>query len=78
MAINCAGEHEEFVALLASMRIALENGDTAAGLLAFECLLDHTVDHFGQEDRWMEAALGTAAWALCSPPANAYIVIISI
>jgi hemerythrin-like metal-binding protein len=51
--------HVEFVELLAAARTPLVGGDRVAGLAAFERLLDHTVEHFGQEDRWM-AALGFA------------------
>lgn len=47
--------HEEFVELLAAARTALDAGDTPGGLAAFETLLAHTVEHFGQEDRWMLA-----------------------
>lgn len=47
--------HEEFVELLAQVHAALERGERAAALAAFEQLLDHTVDHFAQEDRWMLA-----------------------
>lgn len=47
--------HEEFVALLATAREALDGGDQPAALAAFERLLDHSVSHFGQEDRWMRA-----------------------
>lgn len=46
--------HEEFVDLLAAADAALGHGE--AELLArFEALVDHTVDHFAQEDRWMSA-----------------------
>jgi hemerythrin len=51
--------HVEFVELLAAARTPLVGGDRAAGLAAFEQLLAHTVEHFGQEDRWM-AAMGFA------------------
>ncbi len=46
--------HEEFVALLAAAHAALALPD---GLLIerFEALVDHTVEHFAQEDRWMTA-----------------------
>jgi hemerythrin-like metal-binding protein len=47
--------HEEFVELLAAARAALDAGYCEQGLAAFERLLDHTVDHFAQEERWMRA-----------------------
>lgn len=47
--------HEEFVALLAQARTGLEAGDNPGALAGFERLLDHTVEHFAQEDRWMLA-----------------------
>jgi hemerythrin len=47
--------HEEFVALLAQARAGLEAGDNPGALAGFERLLDHTVEHFAQEDRWMLA-----------------------
>lgn len=47
--------HEEFVALLAQARTGLEAGDNPGALTGFERLLDHTVEHFAQEDRWMLA-----------------------
>lgn len=47
--------HEEFVALLAAAEAALAGPD-AALLARFQALVDHTVDHFAQEERWMEAA----------------------
>jgi len=48
--------HEEFVALLADARAAVEGaGPPAPALAAFERLLAHTVEHFAQEDRWMAA-----------------------
>ena len=49
--------HVEFVELLAAARTPLLAGEREAGLAAFERLLAHTVEHFGQEDRWM-AAMG--------------------
>ena len=45
--------HVEFVELLAAARAALLAGDRPEGLAAFERLSEHTVEHFGQEDRWM-------------------------
>lgn len=47
--------HVEFVELLAAARATLVAGDRPGGLVAFERLLEHSVDHFGQEDRWMTA-----------------------
>lgn len=47
--------HVEFVALLAAADDAL-NGPDAPLLAAFDILVDHTVEHFGQEDRWMVAS----------------------
>lgn len=47
--------HVEFVECLAEARAPLVAGDRVAGLAAFEKLLAHTVEHFGQEDRWMGA-----------------------
>jgi len=41
--------HREFVDLLAAVEQA---GDDHV-LAAWQMLVDHTVDHFGQEDRWM-------------------------
>ena len=46
--------HEEFVALLAATDAALAGPD-AALLPCFQALVDHTVDHFAQEERWMAA-----------------------
>ncbi len=45
--------HEEFVELLGDVNRAQDEGDFARVLTAFERLLEHTVEHFGQEDRWM-------------------------
>ena len=47
--------HVEFVALLAAANKALPGPD-AALLAAFDTLVDHTVEHFAQEDRWMAAS----------------------
>lgn len=47
--------HEEFVELLAQARAALEAGDNLQALADFERLIEHTVEHFAQEDRWMLA-----------------------
>ena len=45
----------EFVALLAAANNALP-GPNAALLAAFDTLVDHSVEHFAQEDRWMAAS----------------------
>ncbi len=46
--------HAEFVDLLAAAAAALDGPD-AELLQAFDLLTLHTVEHFGQEDRWMAA-----------------------
>jgi len=46
--------HQEFIDLLAQADAALA-GSEATLLERFEALVDHTVEHFGQEDRWMAA-----------------------
>ena len=46
--------HEEFVALLASTEASLA-GPEPALLASFEALVEHTVAHFDQEERWMAA-----------------------
>ena len=46
--------HQEFVDLLAAAEAVLD-GEPAVLLQRFQELLDHTVEHFGQEDRWMAA-----------------------
>jgi hemerythrin-like metal-binding protein len=46
--------HEEFVQLLAEAEDALLQSNEA-GLARYEALVEHTVGHFGQEDRWMKA-----------------------
>ena len=46
--------HEEFVALLGATEAALA-GPEATLLARFEALVDHTVEHFAQEERWMAA-----------------------
>ncbi|MBI5272071.1 MAG: hemerythrin domain-containing protein [Burkholderiales bacterium] len=46
--------HQEFVDLLAATEQALA-GSPEAGLQAYDALVEHTVAHFGQEDRWMAA-----------------------
>jgi hemerythrin-like metal-binding protein len=43
--------HQEFVELLA----AVEAADDATLLARWQELIDHTDDHFGREDRWMQA-----------------------
>lgn len=44
--------HREFVELLAAVEHALDDDpDALAG--HYQALLDHTVDHFEQEERWM-------------------------
>ena len=46
--------HEEFVALLADTEAALTQPEPEL-LARFEALVEHTVEHFAQEDRWMAA-----------------------
>ena len=46
--------HQEFVGLLAATDAALAGPD-APLLLHFQALVDHTVEHFAQEERWMQA-----------------------
>ena len=46
--------HEEFVGLLGATEAALA-GPEATLLARFEALVDHTVEHFAQEERWMAA-----------------------
>lgn len=46
--------HEEFVTLLSAAESALAQSQQAA-LAAYETLIEHTVGHFEQEDRWMTA-----------------------
>ena len=46
--------HEEFVELLGAAAAALP-GPEPELLSAFDTLVAHTVEHFGQEDRWMAA-----------------------
>ena len=46
--------HEEFVSLLGATEAALA-GPEATLLARFEALVDHTVEHFAQEERWMAA-----------------------
>jgi len=47
--------HQEFVSLLAAADAALAPGEESRLLAAFADLVAHTVEHFGQEDRWMAA-----------------------
>ena len=52
--------HREFVALLGALEEVVEQElDQAEALARFQALLDHTVEHFAQEERWM-AAVGFA------------------
>ena len=44
--------HREFVDLLGALDDAPDDGLLAA----LDRLIEHTVEHFGQEDRWMEAS----------------------
>ncbi|MCO5976420.1 hemerythrin domain-containing protein [Ideonella oryzae] len=46
--------HEEFVELLNVAQVALARSE-AEGLAAWDALVEHTIGHFGQEDRWMLA-----------------------
>lgn len=46
--------HEEFVELLNATQAALARSE-AEGLAAWDALVEHTIGHFGQEDRWMLA-----------------------
>ena len=46
--------HEEFVALLADTEAALTQPEPEL-LARFEALVEHTVEHFAQEDSWMAA-----------------------
>ena len=46
--------HVEFVQLLGATEGALHTS-REDGLLCYEALVEHTVGHFGQEDRWMAA-----------------------
>lgn len=46
--------HVEFVELLGAAEQALAQS-REAGLQAYAALVEHTVGHFGQEDRWMAA-----------------------
>jgi hemerythrin-like metal-binding protein len=49
--------HEEFVTLLSAAEAAWAPTPEgkAACLARYEALVDHTIGHFGQEDRWMQA-----------------------
>lgn len=46
--------HQEFVQLLGEAETALLSSKEAS-LACYEILVTHTVAHFGQEDRWMQA-----------------------
>ena len=46
--------HKEFVDLLGATEAALAGPETTL-LARFEALVDHTVEHFAQEERWMAA-----------------------
>lgn len=46
--------HREFVDLLAEVAQALPNAPADAGR-ALDRLIEHTVEHFAQEERWMSA-----------------------
>lgn len=46
--------HQEFVELLSATEDALAVSHEQA-LACYESLVEHTVEHFGQEDRWMAA-----------------------
>ncbi|HJV63627.1 MAG TPA: hemerythrin domain-containing protein [Albitalea sp.] len=47
--------HEEFVELLATARRAADADELPRALGAFKRLLEHTIGHFAQEERWMRA-----------------------
>ncbi len=51
------GTHREFVQLLASLETATQAGAPATCRPALDALVEHTLAHFGQEERWM-ARLG--------------------
>ena len=46
--------HQEFVELLTAAELAWSESKEAC-LARYEALVEHTIGHFGQEDRWMEA-----------------------
>lgn len=46
--------HQEFVALLAEAEDAMAQGEQAL-LQRFDTLVEHTIEHFAQEERWMAA-----------------------
>lgn len=46
--------HQEFVELLTAAELAWAESKEAC-LARYEALVEHTIGHFGQEDRWMEA-----------------------
>ena len=47
--------HREFVELLSAVETSLDAGSDADALATFDRLLTHTIEHFAQEDRWMNA-----------------------
>lgn len=47
--------HQEFVELLADAQAAWNDDPGAGAMDRFEGLIVHTVAHFGQEDRWLQA-----------------------
>ncbi|EHR70216.1 hemerythrin-like metal-binding domain-containing protein [Burkholderiales bacterium JOSHI_001] len=47
--------HREFIDLLAQAAQARQSKETGPLLQRFEHLVEHTVEHFAQEDRWMAA-----------------------
>lgn len=51
------GTHREFVQLLASLESATQAGAPTTCRPALDALAEHTLAHFGQEERWM-ACLG--------------------
>lgn len=46
--------HREFIDLMVAVDDALKTSNEAA-LAAWELAVEHTVNHFGTEDRWMQA-----------------------
>ncbi len=48
--------HQEFIDLLAAADAVLAPGQEVALLARFDTLIAHTIEHFGQEDRWMQAS----------------------
>lgn len=47
--------HREFVDLLCGVEQALESGETPLLQHRFDAFVQHTVDHFAQEDQWMQS-----------------------